>query len=85
VFHPVFADQLDEGDLDEEICLSLLNYHQGKAASNPQILSADLSETFFLGLGAVCCRERRPIEGEVVAPQEVLTPGTVVRHRPDLC
>lgn len=53
IFRVTFADQLDQAALDEEICVSLLDYRHGAAAGNAEIPAVDLGEAFLVGVGAI--------------------------------
>ncbi|WP_213290038.1 E2 ligase fold family C protein [Bradyrhizobium sp. sGM-13] len=53
VFRTVFADQLDQGDADELIDLSMLTYAQGTPDSAPGFEGTDIGETHLVGLGAI--------------------------------
>ncbi|XSC48385.1 ThiF family adenylyltransferase [Bradyrhizobium sp. RDT10] len=49
----MFAEQLDQGDADELIDLSMLTYAQGTPDSGPGFEGTDIGETHLVGLGAI--------------------------------
>jgi molybdopterin/thiamine biosynthesis adenylyltransferase len=53
VFRTVFAEQLEGGDPDELIDLSMLNYAQGPNDAAPGLDGIDIGDTHFVGLGAI--------------------------------
>lgn len=53
VFRTVFAEQLEQGDADDLIDLSMLTYTQGPGDSGPGFDGTDLGDTHLVGLGAI--------------------------------
>jgi hypothetical protein len=53
VFRTVFAQQLEGGDPDELIELSMLSYAQGAVEAGPGFDGADIGDTHLVGLGAI--------------------------------
>ncbi len=53
-FRAVFSSQLQNGDLDEDLTMSLLDYDPTSTArANPELGPVDLGESHLVGLGAI--------------------------------
>lgn len=53
VFRTVFAEQLEQGDCDGHLDLSMFTYAQDAADSGPDFEGTDIGETHLVGLGAI--------------------------------
>ncbi|KRR04383.1 hypothetical protein CQ12_34275 [Bradyrhizobium jicamae] len=53
VFRTVFAEQLEQGEADDHIDLSMLTYNHDTAGSGPSLEGTDIGDTHLVGLGAI--------------------------------